>query len=65
MGMAHHQVSSRGKPGQEFKLTRVQRYSLRGVRMITTVGRHAILAADVEDDLPVTLPATSGQVRAL
>ena len=29
------------------------------------VGRHAILAANVEDDLPVTLPATSGQVRAL
>ena len=28
------------------------------------VGRHAILAANVEDDLPVTLPATSGQVRA-
>ena len=29
------------------------------------VGRHAILAANVEDGLPVTLPATSGQVRAL
>ena len=29
------------------------------------VGRHAILAANVEDDLPGTLPATSGQVRAL
>ena len=29
------------------------------------VGRHAILAADGEDDLPVTWPASSGQVRAL
>ena len=29
------------------------------------VGKHAILAANVQDDLLVTLPATSGQVRAL
>ena len=29
------------------------------------VGRHAILAADGKDDLPVTWPSSSGQVRAL
>ena len=29
------------------------------------IGRHEILAADGKDDSPVTLSATSGQVRAL
>ena len=38
---------------------------MRGIRTDLHVGKHAILAPDGEDDLPVTLPSTSGQVRAL
>ena len=36
-----------------------------GSQVHHSVSRHAVLALNVEEDLPTTVPATSGQVRAV